>query len=82
MRKQRTTHFRNTNSKSGELSIRITSNELASRLRAYAKSENKPCQAIVNEALNEYLANREKDLFMQMSKEDLIEMLLDERRKS
>ena len=79
MGNMRKSHFRNTNSKSGEVTIKIKKS-LATRLKAYAKSENQSFQSIVNGALAEYLEDREKDMFMAMTKEDLIKIILDDRK--
>ena len=72
----RKTHHRNTQSKSGEITVKIDKS-IAPRLKNYGKAINKSYQVIVREAVIEYLEKREADFYKQFSKDELVKMLLE-----
>lgn len=71
----KTNKFVNSNSKNGEYSAHIKNN-LVPRLKNYARSVNTTCIDVVNQALEKYLNEQERQLYEQMDKSDLIDLLL------
>ena len=72
---KRNVGFKNSNSKDGTVSVRISS-EMAGRLKTYGKSVNESASTVVNKALKEYLDNEQARMLEAMSKEDLINFIL------
>lgn len=72
---KRTYGYKETASKDGSINVRITG-DLANKLKAYGKSVNENASTIAHKAIKEYLDNEQLRLLEQMSKEDLIKMLL------
>lgn len=62
--------FKNSQSKSGELSIHINK-DLARSLRSYAKFINRNCAQIAQEAIREYLERKQSEMVDTMTKEEL-----------
>ena len=67
--------YKNTHSKDGTINVRIDG-DLANKLRAYGKTVNENASTIANKAVKEYLDNEQARMLEQMSKEDLIKLLL------
>lgn len=77
MRKQRTesNHRRTTSSKDGRFSPHIGKN-VAERIERYCRQTNQNKTKFVEKCCMERLDVLEKDLLMNLSKEDLIEMIM------
>lgn len=74
--KKRNYGFKNTKgSKTGEIQIHINK-DLTSRVKNYGHSVGMNCCQITNLALKEYLDKKERELYESMSKEDLVNMIL------
>ncbi len=71
----KTINFINSNSKDGRFSARI-SKDNALRLKNYAKSINKSCNVVVNQAVKAFLDEQERVLYEQMDKDALIDLLM------
>ena len=67
--------YKNSNSKNGELSVRIKP-EKAVRVKIYGKLVNRNAQSLVNEAIEEFLNKHEVELYENLPKEELIRLLL------
>ena len=67
--------YKETTSSDGSVNVRIIG-DLASKLKAYGKSVNENASTIVHKALKEYLDNEQVRMLEQLSKEDLIKLLL------
>ena len=67
--------YKNTHSKDGTINVRIDG-DLANKLRAYGKTVNENASTIANKAVKEYLDKEQARMLEQMSKEDLIKLLL------
>ena len=68
--------YKNSNSKSGEITVRITP-ENAERLKNYGKTVNRNAFSIVNGWVAERLDVEESAIYEQLSKEELIKLLLE-----
>lgn len=67
--------YKESTSRDGSINVRITG-DLANKLKAYGKSVNENASTVAHKAIKEYLDNEQLRLLEQMSKEDLIKMLL------
>ena len=71
----KTTKYVDTHSKSGEFTVHINKS-LVPRLKNYAKSIDKTCSLVVNQAVETFLSTEERSLYEAMDKDALIDLLL------
>lgn len=78
-RKPRADGYRNVSSMTGEISPRIPA-DLAVRIKRYCRMTGISCTAFVVAAVRQHLSDLEPELYNSLTREQLIELLQEDRR--